>query len=256
MSTGGYDYGRAGVVGIGTPQANPTVEAELHVLMPPNVLLATSRLTSTAKKPLDRLRDYLEHMDRALEQFDTLRPAAYGFACTGSSYLVDPARERTLLDDFEARFGYPIVTATAAIDAELRRSGARRIALASPYPQELADAATAYWRARGYEVAEVRRIETGSADTRSIYSLGTADARPIATELATLDVDVVLLSGTGMPSLALLADPPAGALLLSSNLCLARALCRQIDAAEPDQAKWLPRLTEALALPNEGISRQ
>lgn len=256
MSAANYDYGRAGIVGIGTPQANPTVEAEMRVLMPPNVLVATSRLTSAAEKPLDRLRDYLERMDSALEQFDTLRPAVYGFACTGSSYLIDPDRERALIGGFEARFGYPILTATAAIDVELRRLGARRIALASPYPPALAEAATAYWRACGYEIAEVRRIGTGSADTRSIYALGTADARPIAKELATLDVDVVLLSGTGMPSLALLVDPPAGALLLSSNLCLARSLCRQIGVAEPDPAEWPPRLAAAVAMPNEGNSRQ
>lgn len=256
MTAPGYDYGRAGVVGIGTPQANPTVEAEMRVLMPPNVLVAVSRLTSAAEQPFDRLCDYLEHMDRALAQFDTLRPAAYGFACTGSSYLVDRERERTLIARLEARFGYPIITATAALHDELQRLGAKRIALTSPYPAALADAAATYWRARGYEVAEVRRIETGSTDTRSIYALGTADARPIAAELAASDVDAVLLSGTGMPSLALLADPPTGVPLLSSNLCLARSLCRQLGLAEPDPVQWRPRLAEALALPNEGMSRQ
>lgn len=254
MNAATYDYGRAGIVGIGTPQANPTVEAEMRVLMPPAVLVAVSRLTSAAEQSLDRLRDYLDQLDRALMQFDTLRPAAYGFACTGSSYLIDRDRERALIERLETRFGYPIITATNAIHAELQRAGAKRIALASPYPPALADAAAIYWRARGYDVADIRRIETGSADTRSIYALGSADARPIAAALAARDVDAVLLSGTGMPSLALLADPPPGAPLLSSNLCLARSLCRQLGLAEPDPIHWRPRLAEALAPPNEGPS--
>ncbi len=254
MTMARYDYGRAGVAGIGTPQANPTVEAEMRLLLPANVLVAVSRLTSTADQPLNRLRDYLEHMDRTLEQFDTLRPAVYGFACTGSSYLVEREHERAILDRLEARFGCPIVTATGAIHAELQRAGARRIALASPYPAPLAEAAAAYWRASGYDVAEIRGIDTGSADTRSIYTLGTADARPVATELAASGVDAVLLSGTGMPSLALLADPPPGAPLFSSNLCLARALCRALGLAEPDPVQWRPRLTEALALPDKGTT--
>lgn len=256
MTPATYDYGRAGIIGIGTPQANPTVEAEMRVLMPPAVLVAVTRLTSAADQSLDRLRDYLAHLGRALAQFDTLRPAAYGFACTGSSYLIDHGQERALIERLEARFGYPIITATDAIHAELQRSGATRIALASPYPPALADAAALYWRARGYDVAEVRRIETGNADTRSIYALGSADARPIATALAARDVDAVLLSGTGMPSLALLADPPPGAPLLSSNLCLARSLCRHLGLAEPDPIDWHPRLAAALTPSNEGHSPQ
>lgn len=254
MSAPHYDYGRAGLVGIGTPQANPTVEAEMRILMPPNVLVAVARLTSAEEKPMARLWDYLDRMDAALEQFDTLRPAVFGFACTGSSYVMDRDREAALIADLEARFGYPIVTATAAIDAELRTIGARRIAIASPYPPQLADAATDYWRALGYDVAEVRRIETGSRDTRSIYTLGSADARAAAEALAALAVDAVLLSGTGMPSLALLGDPPAGAAMLSSNLCLARALCRRIGIAEPDVTDWRPRLSQALAMPSEGAA--
>lgn len=103
-------------------------------------------------------------------------------------------------------------------------------------------------------MTEVRRIETGSADTRSIYALGSADARPIAATLAASEVNAVLLSGTGIPSLALLADPPDGAPLLSSNLCLARSLHRQLAIGEPDPAHWRARLAEALATPNEGIS--
>lgn len=248
MTTPRYDYGRGGIVGIGTPQANPTVEAEMRVLLPANVLPVVARLTSAEPDPLARLWDYLDRLETALEQYDALKPAAFGFACTGSSYLMPAEREEGLIARLEDRFGYPIVTATAAIRRALERMGARRIALASPYPPALADAAADYWRAQGYAFAGIDRIETGSGDTRSIYTLGSADARAAATALAALDADVVLLSGTGMPSLALLADPPPGATLLSSNLCLAAELCRAVGAPEPDRALWAPRLAQALAV--------
>ncbi len=246
MSVARYDYGRAGIVGIGTPQANPTVEAEMRILMPPNMLIAVARLVSAEEKPVARLWDYLDRLHVSLEQYDTLRPAAFGFACTGSSYVMEPARERALVAQLEARFGYPILTAVGAIHEELQRMGARRLAFAAPYPAPLQDAATAYWRAMGYDVVALRSIDTGSRDTRSIYALGSADARVAAEALAGCEVDAVLLSGTGMPSLALLGDPPPGPPLLSSNLCLANALCRRLGLPAPDANAWRPRLAEAL----------
>lgn len=245
----GYDYGRAGMLGIGTPQANPTVEAEMRILLPPAVAMAVVRLTSTSQNPLFRLRLYLEGLEETFAQYDALRPDAFGFGCTGSSYLVGAAREAEIVAGIGGRFGYPIVTATAAITWQLRRLGARRIALASPYPAALADAAEAYWRTAGFEVAEVRRIETDSGDTRSIYALGTEDARPATEALRRADVDAVLLSGTGMPSLALIANRGDGPPIISSNLCLALRLCDLIGADAPDPADWHPRLAQILAAP-------
>lgn len=245
----GYDYGRSGIVGIGTPQANPTVEAEMRILLPPPVAMAVIRLISPSDDPLVRLRAYLERLEDLLTQYDALRPAAFGFACTGSSYLVGATREADRAAQLEDRLGYPIVTATAAIAWQLRRLGAERIALASPYPATLADAAEAYWRAAGFDVAEVRRIDTGSGDTRSIYALGSEDARPAAEALRRAGVDAVLLSGTGMPSLALIAEATDRPPLISSNLCLALRLCDLIGTGVPAPADWISRLAQTLAGP-------
>ncbi|RYG26620.1 MAG: hypothetical protein EON93_21310, partial [Burkholderiales bacterium] len=85
---GQYDYGRAGRIGIGTPQANPTVETEFSILIPPRAALSVTRLTSAAPAPADRLRDYLLRLEDSLAAFDTLKMDAFGFACTASSYLV------------------------------------------------------------------------------------------------------------------------------------------------------------------------
>jgi len=242
-----YDYGRAGLVGIGTPQANPTVEAEMRILLPPTVAMAVARLVAASPDPMERLRLYLGRLEDALGQYDMLRPQAFGFACTGSSYLLGSERVTQIAAAAEQRFGYPIVTATAAISWQLRRIGAQRIAIASPYPLALSDAAAAFWRAGGFDVAELRRIETGSGDTRSIYTLGSEDARPAAEALRRGKVDAVLLSGTGMPSLALLAEGGDGPPLISSNLCLALRLCDLVGAPAPDPALWRPRLAQTLA---------
>lgn len=251
MSGGNYDYGRGGVIGIGTPQANPTVEAEMRILFAPDVLLQTVRHTSTAHLPLDRLREYLWGLPGALARYDTLRPLAFGFGCTGSSYLVSPESHAALIESLQARFGYPVVTATDAIRWKLDELGARRIALASPYPSALSDAALAFWQAAGFEVTEIRRIDTGTTDTRGIYTLGSRDAQAAAQELRQTGVDAVLLSGTGMPSLKLIAQAAhsAGPPVLSSNYCLALRLCEVAGIAALEHSEWTARLAQATAIP-------
>jgi maleate isomerase len=231
---GGYDYGRAGRIGIGTPQANPTVETEFAILVPPTASISVVRLTSRAPRPADRLRDYLLNLGDFLETFDTLKPDLFGFGCTASTYLVTRDEEQKVFADCEARFGYPVLGAADAIAWALDRIGARRIALLSPYPAELAEAAHAYWRGRGYTLCETGRagaLQPG-ADTRGIYRLGSADA---AAALPTIDMsglDAVVFTGTGMPSLPLIARVTPHPPLLSSNLCLAARICDRLGLGD------------------------
>ncbi len=246
MSGRCYDYGRDAMIGIGTPQANPTVEAELRIILPPACALIVNRLTSASNDPMQRLRDYIERLEVSLDQYDTLRPDAYGFGCTGSSYMIDTDAEARIVERIQKRLGYPVVTATAAIRWQFAELGIRRIALASPYPPALSEAASAYWSSAGFDLVEVRRIDTGSGDTRSIYTLGSEDARPAAEAMAGLNVDAVLLSGTGMPSLALIGDVGSnGPALFSSNLCLANRLCDLVGLPVPKPSDWRERLAEA-----------
>lgn len=253
---GGYDYGRAGRIGIGTPQANPTVESEFAILLPPAVSLTVTRLTSAAAAPAERLRGYLLNLAGALAAFDIFRPCAFGFACTASSYLVAPDEARAVIDACEQRFGYPIITAADAIDRSLGRIGAKRIALVSPYPAALGEAAQAYWRGRGYHLAAV--VAAGDlvpeADTRGIYALGSDAAGDALARIRLDDVDAVLLSGTGMPSLPLIAAGASARVpMLSSNLCLAAVLSERIgagdlfDPASPASTAWHARCAAAIA---------
>jgi hypothetical protein len=67
------------------------------------------------------------------------------------------------------------------------------------------------------------RVEIGTRDTRAIYALGEAAAEEALRNAVEAEPDVVLLSGTGMPTTSLL-DPDGRPPVLSSNLCLAEAM--------------------------------
>ena len=185
---------------------------------------------SRAPTSVERLIDYYDRLDRTLDSYDVLRPDVFGFACTGSSYLVGAEREAAIVAGAEARLGCPFVTAAQAIVHALQALGVERVALLAPYPADIVEAGVAYWRAAGLSIVQVMTIDLGSQDTRRIYGLRSADA------LAALDggvsdaAEALLMSGTGMPTLSALAPAAMriGRPVLSSNYCLAWALRRAL----------------------------
>lgn len=221
------------MLGIGTPQANPTVEQELWLLRPDGVSLACARLVSRDDDPKTRLTEYIENLADTLARFDQLTLDAFGFACTGSSYIIGHSAEHLHLDGLSQRFGYPVISAAAAIEAALREAGARRIAFIAPYPEWLGSLGKKYWVARGFDVASIGLAKLPGTDTRKIYEL---DSNAATAQLNALDettVDTVVFSGTGMPSLrAILRARDAGVSAVSSNLCLAWALGRALGVVD------------------------
>jgi maleate isomerase len=206
-------------VGILTPMANPTVEAELRRLLPADLDYVVARLVSPAAEPMARLADYGVRARATADQFGAMVLSAIGFACTGTSYLLEDDEAASIA----ASFAIPFIFAAEAVAGTLNDRGATTIALISPYPAPLHQAALRWWARQGFTIVHEAAVDIGSADTRAIYRLtGDEAAAPIAAARAA-GPDAIILSGTGMPSLGQLrpdGEPP----VLSTNYCLARAL--------------------------------
>jgi maleate isomerase len=248
-----FDYGRTARIGVGTPQGNPTVEAEFGILLPRSCSLYVARLTACAPDGPEKLREYLRDLAGPLQTYDILKPDIFGFACTGSSYLYGVDGEAEILETIGRQVSYPIVTAAHALRWALDHHKAKRIAIVAPYPRWLLDAAGKYWSDLGYNIVTIEQIPTGSSDTRAIYKLGSAAPLPALAKLDLDALDAVLMSGTGMPSLALLKAAPVAKPLISSNFCLAACLLQRTGHgnlldANLNIAGWRGRLAEAMEL--------
>lgn len=221
------------VMGVLVPQANTTVEPEMQALLGAGHTLLTARMTSPSPDSKQRLIDYFDELGRHVSQFDVAPLRVAGFACTGSSYLVGSEDEAARLKVLTAACGFPVLSAANAIRQALQTLGARRIALVSPYPAWLSDAGKAYWRDCGLELTASTGLPAELLDTRNIYKLRTEAVADLVKALDTRGCDAVLLSGTGMPSLRLMAQHDRPMPMLSSNFCLAWAMRCTIEPSKP-----------------------
>ena len=189
-------------LGVLVPSGNPTIEPELYRMAPRGLTIHFARLESLAGEPgaadgmAQRTLAYLESVPAAVHSMEALRPGVVVLSHTAVSYLSGFEREPALLERIAKLSGARPLTAATAITEALRHLGARRIALATPYPEVIASAGRAYWTAAGFEIVAHR----GLPDVTNIYEETEERAYTLGRSADAPDADAVLISGTGLPT--------------------------------------------------------
>jgi len=216
-------FGWRARIGVLLPPGNPTVEPELTGMAPVGVTLHFARIETPPSVGKagehagmeERTRAYREGLAGPTQALSQLRPAVVVLAHTASSYALGFGNEQGLVDRIAALAGAPALLAAHAVLAALRHLGVKRLALGTPYPESISRQGRAYWEAAGLEIAGYHRLE-GVTD---IYAENEERAYLLARQADAPDADAVLLSGTGLPTVAVLEtlERDLGKPVISSN---------------------------------------
>lgn len=195
---------RAGF-GVLVPAGNPTVEPELYRMAPASITIHFARLRSPAGEPgateglETRTLGYLDALPDAVSAIAEVKPDLVVLSHTALSYLNGFAREDALIDRVKALSGAPAATAARSVREALVHLGARRIAVAMPYPEAIGVASHAYWQAAGFEVVARHRM----ADVTNIYHETEERALALGREADVPAAEALLISGTGLPTVGI-----------------------------------------------------
>lgn len=193
-------------LGFLVPPGNPTVEPEMMQLAPAGVSLHFSRLvaqgpTGTHEGQEERNRSYLEHIGGSTDLLAMVKPDVTVLAHTASSYSMTPEAEAQFLDDLSARSHSKFISAAGAVKQALRHLGAQRVALATPYAESTSQQGKQHLIQHGFQVVGYGRLD----NVRNIYEETAERAYQLARRADTPDAQAVFISGTGLPTISVLA---------------------------------------------------
>lgn len=154
-------------IGLLIPAVNTVAEAEFHAGMPPGVSVHTARMRVGGTSSAAVREMIAESLPRAVADVAAVRPDLVVLACTAVGAVLGTEGERQLVGELERDLGVPVVSMNAAVSHALARVGARRVAVITPYPDEVTEKVADGVRAAGLEVA-------------ASASMGFADAFEIA----------------------------------------------------------------------------
>ncbi len=204
-------YGWRARIGLIVPSSNTTMEPELYRMAPQGVSVHTSRVPLREVVPSELLEMERSALRAARELADAeVDLVLYG--CTSGSLIGGPEFDRAIEVKIREATGRPALTTATAVVEALRALGARRVAVATPYVEEVNEAERRYLEAHGFEVVAVRgmgirrNVEIGRVPPHEVYRLARSVYREGAdglfiscTNLRTIEVVELLERDLGVP---------------------------------------------------------
>ena len=228
-------------IGLLTPAGNTTMEDDFARWMPPSVKLHVNRLyTGSPGNPNtpQGLLTGLQEMGDSLEEPARWLAAAMvdviAFGCTGATFLNGPGYDREITERISTAAGSvkTVAAAGAVVDA-LNELGVSRIAVCTPYPEELNERLRCFYTAAGFDIVSFDYVSDGALQGN------TAMAREAALRLA-LGVDrpeaeAIFISCTafeGAGEVIDLVERLAGKPVVTSNQATLWACLRSLGVSE------------------------
>ena len=236
-------------IGVIVPSTNTTCEADFQLVASQNVTIHGSRMWLTndvgGDEAFDRMNSEIESSARYLA---TANVDAISYGCTTGSFYKGPGWDEDMMKLIEKTAGVPAAATSPSVVQALRHFGAKRISVASPYPDYNNQKLRAYLEAMGFEVLNLEGEPVAAASGNQ----GINDQEPesvveFAASICRDDADALLGSCTAWRSLEAVdeLEKRTGKPMVSSNQASIWATYRKLGIAEP--IKGFGRLLESLS---------
>ncbi len=195
-------YGWRARIGLIVPSPNTVTETEFWQMAPEGVSVHTTRLLYRADEVDDPVADMEQFLPQTLEELRGLEVDVVAYACTASA-LKTPHEETQ--DEVEKGVGRPAVTTMGTILEAFKALGVTRIAVGSPYPEEVNKAERKYFESQGLTVTADEGVILFEAQQRLRHMnlVTEADVEGLAMHIDSPDAEAIFLSCGDMATLGI-----------------------------------------------------
>jgi maleate isomerase len=191
-------YGKRGKLGLVVPANNSVIEPELWSVLPAGFAVHATRVMAKGDLTADAIRRMEADVDTAVDQIVATMVDVIAYCDMVTTFVMEPGWNEAAVERFAARAGVPVISAWIALRDALAAIGARRIALATPYPRAIHNLAAPFFRHRGLHVAS-----DATLDIVAMREVPTVDHARLMGLVRTLDVsgcDAVVVLATDLPT--------------------------------------------------------
>ncbi len=220
-------YGWKGRIGLLIPARCTAMEPEFYKMAPEGVTTHTTRMYLRASS----LSSYLEMEDeiyRAAELIQTLNPDIIVVGCTSGGFVKGKSHDSAMTARIKKMTGIETISSATAIIEALKILRIKKVALATPYTEDVNEKEKQFLQAHGVRVTRMKGLGYSQPmksypltlkETSGIGLLEPYVAYKLAKDLDSPEADGVLISCTGLRTIECLEalEENLGKPVISSN---------------------------------------
>jgi len=209
-------YGWRARIGLIVPSSNTTMESEFWRMAPEGVSIHTSRIR-LVEVTAEALKRMAEESVRAARELADAEVDVIVYGCTMGSLIEGVEWEMKLRESIEKSVGVKTITTAQAVVKALKKLGAKRIVVATPYIEDLNRREKKFLEDNGFEVLRIKGLNI--VKNTDIGRLPPWTTYRLAKEVFSEDADAVFISCTNFRTIDVIAtlEQELGKPAISSN---------------------------------------
>jgi maleate isomerase len=193
-------------VGLMVPANNTTMERELVAWLPEGSTVATVKIPrGEGLLTRDTIPAYRDRaITLAREHFSDGGVELLAYGCTAAGFLSGPLGDAELARQLGEATSLPVVTTARAMVNALQHDGARRVAVVTPYGEEVNRQLSAFLESA--DIGVVRLTSLNAPDVTALGRITAEEVRALARETMGSDCDALFIGCSQLPTFAILSD--------------------------------------------------